>query len=79
MIRASEEAPRGWYASPVGWFDARGDGEFAVALRCALIARDGVRVYAGAGIVSGSDPTREREEVEIKQQAILSALGLGEA
>ena len=79
MIRASEEAPRGWYASPVGWFDARGDGEFAVALRCALIARDGVRVYAGAGIVSGSDPTREREEVEIKQQAILSALGLGDA
>ena len=75
MILADESFPRGWYASPVGWFDAAGDGEFVVALRSALMTSRGARVYAGAGIVSGSRAERELSEVQLKQRAILRALG----
>lgn len=75
MILADESFPRGWYASPVGWFDAAGDGEFVVALRSALMTSRGARVYAGAGIVSGSRAEHELLEVQLKQRAILRALG----
>ncbi len=65
---------RGWYAGPVGWADAAGDGEFCVALRCALLRGNVARCYAGNGIVAGSDSTRELAETEVKLQALLPLL-----
>ncbi len=74
-IREHEPSGRGWYASPVGWFDAAGDGDFAVALRsCVLRGREAF-LYAGAGIVRDSDPDLEYTETELKKQALLTALG----
>ncbi len=74
-IREHESSGRGWYASPVGWFDAAGDGDFAVALRsCVLRGREAF-LYAGAGIVRDSDPDLEYTEAELKKQALLTALG----
>lgn len=75
-IAAHEPAPRGWYASPVGWIDAAGDGAFAVAIRSALVAGDRAWLYAGAGIVLGSDPRLEYAETAVKQAAMLAALGV---
>jgi isochorismate synthase EntC len=66
---------RGWYASPIGWFDAAGDGAFAVALRCALVDGRRAWLFAGAGIVEGSDPELEYAETELKHAAMLSVLG----
>jgi menaquinone-specific isochorismate synthase len=76
-IAAREPVPRGWYASPVGWFDADGDGELAVALRGGVLAGDRVHLWAGAGIVAGSDPDRELAETDAKLRAMLGALGVG--
>ncbi len=74
------EGDRGWYASPIGWIDTRGDGDLAVALRCGLLNRsDGeLRTFAGAGIVHGSDPQRELEETELKEKSFLRTFGLDE-
>jgi isochorismate synthase len=72
---AAHEAPRGWYAGPIGWVDATGDGEFAVALRSGLLVGRRAWVYAGAGIVAGSDPAAEYAETELKQRAVMGALG----
>lgn len=74
-IRRHEKHGRGWYASPVGWFDTAGDGDFRVALRSALLSDREAWVYAGAGIVAASDPAREVQEIELKQQTLLAALG----
>jgi menaquinone-specific isochorismate synthase len=74
MIRALEVEPRGRYAAPVGWVDARGDGEFAIALRCAQLSGDVARLWAGAGIVADSDPEAEIAETAAKFDAVLSAL-----
>jgi menaquinone-specific isochorismate synthase len=74
MIRALEAAPRGRYAGPVGWVDASGDGEFAIALRCAQLAGNVARLWAGAGIVADSDPDSEVAETSAKFDAVLSAL-----
>lgn len=65
---------RGWYAGAVGSFEASGDGELHVALRCAIARGSSVELWAGAGIVAGSDPEREYRELELKQQTILRAL-----
>ncbi len=73
-IQEHESAPRGWYASPIGWFDAAGDGEFAVALRCSVLRGSRAHLYAGAGIVGDSDPNLEYHETELKRRALLSAL-----
>jgi menaquinone-specific isochorismate synthase len=73
-IRRLEAAPRGRYAGPVGWVDANGDGEFAIALRCAQLAGDRARLWAGAGIVADSDPEAELAETAAKFDAVLSAL-----
>jgi salicylate biosynthesis isochorismate synthase/menaquinone-specific isochorismate synthase len=62
----------------VGWVDARGDGEFAVALRSALIGRREATLFAGCGIVAASDPERELTETRIKLRAMLEALGASE-
>ena len=74
MISRLEAAPRGRYAAPVGWMDAKGDGEFAIALRCAQLAGDTARLWAGAGIVADSDPDAEVAETTAKFDAVLSAL-----
>ncbi len=71
-----EEMSRGRYAGPVGWIDARGDGELGIALRCGLIneARDGARIFAGCGIVAGSIPTAELAESQAKLIPMRTAL-----
>jgi isochorismate synthase EntC len=58
----------------VGWTDVHGDGEFAIALRCAQLDGDRARVWAGAGIVAESDPDAEVAETSVKLDAALSAL-----
>jgi isochorismate synthase len=73
-IAACEPFDRGAYAGPVGWVDAAGDGEWAVALRCALLEGRGASLLAGAGIVAGSDPAAEWEESEHKLRAVLDVL-----
>jgi salicylate biosynthesis isochorismate synthase/menaquinone-specific isochorismate synthase len=74
LIPALEGLDRGWYAGPVGWTDTTGDGEFCVALRCALLRGRLARCYAGNGIVRGSDPAAELAETEIKLAALLPLL-----
>ena len=74
LIRALEAAPRERYAGPVGWVDANGDGEFAIALRCAQLDGARARVWAGAGIVAESDPDAEVAETTVKLEAALTAL-----
>ena len=74
LIPALEGLDRGWYTGPVGWTDAAGDGEFCVALRCALLRGNVARCYAGNGIVRDSDPAAELAETEIKLQALLPLL-----
>ncbi len=74
MIPALEGIDRGWYAGPVGWTDPSGDGEFCVALRCALLRGRVARLYAGCGIVRDSDPAAELAETEVKLAALLPAL-----
>ena len=74
LIPALEGLDRGWYAGPVGWTDANEDGEFCVALRCALLRGPVARCYAGVGVVADSDPAAELAETEIKLQALLPVL-----
>ena len=74
LIPALEGLDRGWYASPVGWTDAIGDGEFCVALRSALLRGRVARCYAGCGIVRDSDPAAELAETELKLGVMLPAL-----
>jgi len=69
-----EGAERGRYAGPVGWVDARGNGEFAVGIRSAELNGRTARVFAGVGVVSDSDPQSELDETRAKAQAVLSAL-----
>jgi salicylate biosynthesis isochorismate synthase/menaquinone-specific isochorismate synthase len=74
LIPALEGLDRGWYTGPVGWSDAAGDGEFCVALRCALLRGNVARAYAGNGIVRDSVPVTELGETEIKLAALLPLL-----
>jgi salicylate biosynthesis isochorismate synthase/menaquinone-specific isochorismate synthase len=74
VIPALEGFDRGWYAGAVGWTDASGDGEFLVALRCALLHGRVARCYAGGGIVRDSDPAAELAETEVKLQVMLPVL-----
>lgn len=77
-IRELEPFDRGRYAGPVGWVDAAGNGEWAIALRCAQFTgrqgEIGVTAYAGAGIVSGSDPESELLETRVKFRPLVDAL-----
>jgi menaquinone-specific isochorismate synthase len=73
-IREMEGFPRGLYAAPIGWVDPNGGGEFFVGLRSALIDGPRARLYAGAGIVAGSSPSREFAETELKFRAMEEAL-----
>ena len=71
-----EGISRGRYAGPIGWIDANGDGELGIALRCGQIGNDGksIRIYAGCGIVAGSDPEREYAESQAKLLPMRTAL-----
>lgn len=73
-IRRYEGFGRSLYAAPLGWVDAAGNAEFIVGIRSAMLEGDRARLYAGAGIVAGSDPARELAEVKLKLQALLKAL-----
>ena len=73
-MRELEELDRGWYAGPVGWMDATEDGEFCVALRCALLEGRTAHCYAGVGVVADSDPEAELAETEVKLSALLPVL-----
>jgi len=76
MIDEHEGFDRGWYASPIGWLGADGDGELCVALRCGLVDRTNATLFAGCGIVADSDPELEWEESRIKLRAVVAALGI---
>ncbi len=78
FIRLHEQLDRGWYAAPIGWMQ-RGRGEFAVALRSALVRGDAASMFAGCGVVADSEPEREYAETLIKltpmEAALAAALG----
>lgn len=73
-IAELEGMDRGWYAGPVGWMDATEDGEFCVALRSGLLRDRDAHLFAGVGVVAGSDPAAELAETEVKLQALLPFL-----
>lgn len=74
LIQEIEGMSRGRYAGPVGWIDAAGDGELGIALRCGQINGDSIRIFAGCGIVDGSDPDVELAETYAKFAPMRSAL-----
>jgi menaquinone-specific isochorismate synthase len=74
VIEENEGMNRGRYAGPVGWVDARGDGELGIALRSGQIDKNQIRIFAGCGIVSGSNPDVEVAESLAKFAAMQSAL-----
>jgi len=76
LVGELEPFDRGYYAGAVGWVDADGDGEWAVAIRCAEVADTSMRLYAGGGIVPASDPQTELDETSAKFQTLLRAMGL---
>lgn len=73
-IRHYENFDRSLYAAPLGWIDNQGNSEFIVGIRSALIDGKQARLYAGAGIVSGSNPDKEFIEIQLKLQSLLKAL-----
>ncbi len=74
FLEKEESFERGWYAGPMGWFDLDGNGVFVPALRCAVVRDLRWRLFAGAGIVEGSDPGLEWDETSIKFEPMLRAL-----
>jgi menaquinone-specific isochorismate synthase len=74
VIDEIEGMNRGRYAGPVGWIDARGDGELGIALRSGQVSKNEIRIFAGCGIVAGSDPLVELAESSAKFSAMKSAL-----
>jgi len=74
LIRKYETFDRGLYTAPIGWIDTEGNSEFIVGIRSALVNGCQARLYAGAGIVSGSEPRKELAEIRLKLQALLNAL-----
>lgn len=73
-IRQYETFERSLYAGPLGWVDHQGNSEFIVGIRSALIEENRARLYAGAGIVPGSNPEKELAEIQLKLRALLDAL-----
>jgi len=77
VIKEIENMSRGRYAGPVGWIDSKGEGEIGIALRCAQINPKNpreIRLFAGCGIVQGSDPAKEYAESQAKLLPIREAL-----
>ncbi|MDX8044790.1 isochorismate synthase [Gracilibacillus sp. S3-1-1] len=75
FLRKFEQLERGWYGAPIGWFDQSFNGEFAVAIRSALVRSDQASLFAGCGVVVDSDPDIEYEETGVKFTPMLHALG----
>jgi menaquinone-specific isochorismate synthase len=75
LITEIEGMDRGRYAGPVGWMDASGDGEWGIALRSAEISGSQVRLFAGCGVVAGSDPESELAEAQAKLVPVRDSLG----
>jgi len=73
-IQEIEQIERGWYSAPVGWYNLNGCGEFAVAIRSALLHKNHAHLYAGCGIVSDSDPESEWDETIMKFEPMTDAL-----
>lgn len=73
-IQEIEQMERGWYSAPVGWYNLNGCGEFAVAIRSALLHKNHAYLYAGCGIVENSDPESEWNETMLKFQPMMNAL-----
>jgi len=73
-LAANEDLDRGWYAGLIGWTTPAGDGELSAALRCARIRSGRARLFAGGGIVDGSQPEAELRETRLKWNALLPAL-----
>lgn len=78
LIRELENMDRERYAGPVGWVDANGNGDWGIALRCAQLDGDRARLFAGCGIVAGSDPAAELAEAQVKFRPMQSALEQGD-
>lgn len=74
FIEKMEGFDRGWYTGGIGWVDGAGDGEVAIALRCGLVDGARAQVFAGAGIVTGSDPEAELVETRLKLRPLLDLL-----
>ena len=74
-IRRNEGLDRGWYTGAIGWLDHRGDGDFSVAIRSALVRGREAILFAGCGIAADSDPAAEYVEAELKLRPMLGALG----
>ncbi len=74
-IQQLETFDRSRYAAPIGWIDGHGNGEFAVGIRSAIVCGDRAQLFAGAGIVKGSNPEKELAEVQLKLQTLLRAIG----
>jgi len=74
LIRELESMDRERYAGPVGWMDASGNGEWGIALRCGQITENRARLFAGCGIVAGSDPAAELAEAQVKFRPMRTAL-----
>lgn len=74
LIRELENMDRERYAGPVGWMDAAGNGEWGIALRCAQLDGNRARLFAGCGIVAGSDPAAELAETQVKFRPMQTAL-----
>ncbi|MBO0819211.1 MAG: chorismate-binding protein, partial [Nocardiopsaceae bacterium] len=74
LIRELENMDRDRYAGPVGWIDGDGNGEWGIALRCAQLDGNRARLFAGGGIVAGSDPATELAETQIKLRPMQMAL-----
>jgi len=75
-LAAHEPGSRGLYAGPIGWFDSNGDGDFSVALRCALVDGNDAYLFAGAGLVRGSEAGCEWAETVLKRRALSAAFGV---
>ena len=73
-LQEVEGFDRGRYAGPVGWVDARGDGAWAIGIRLPRSTGARARIFAGNGVVAGSDPADELAETQLKLQALLAAL-----
>ncbi|MGE0326494.1 MAG: isochorismate synthase MenF [Polyangiaceae bacterium] len=76
FLSEHEALERGWYAGPLGWYDAAGDGEFWVGLRSGVFEGNQAHLFAGAGIVRGSETQSEFAETEVKLTSLLRALGI---
>ena len=74
LVSELEQKPRTWYSGVTGWIDNRGRGEFVVPIRCGKILPDNLTLYAGAGLVDGSNPKQEKKETDWKLQAMLEVI-----